>query len=96
MFRRMAIAVLLVLSAVVVVGPAANAEPTSPRQPWLRDSTNGLFLHWGEFTAPAHTDCAAWEKDVTDGGWSAQYWVDEALKLHAQYVVLASFHSRLG
>jgi alpha-L-fucosidase len=92
----MAVATLLILSALVVVSPAANAELTSPRQQWLREGTNGLFLHWGERTTPAHTDCAAWEKDVTDGGWNAQYWVDEATKLHAQYVVLASFHSRLG
>ncbi|GAB3874759.1 hypothetical protein GCM10029964_017290 [Kibdelosporangium lantanae] len=97
MFRRIATAVLLVLSVVVAIPSAtANAELTSPRQTWLRDSTNGLFLHWGERTEPAHTDCAAWEKDVTDGGWNAKYWIDEAKKLHAQYVVLASFHSRLG
>jgi alpha-L-fucosidase len=96
-FRRIATAVLLVLSVVVAIPSAtANAELTSPRQTWLRDATNGLFLHWGERTAPAHTDCAAWEKDVTDGGWNAKYWIDEAKKLHAQYVVLASFHSRLG
>ncbi|MEV4318866.1 discoidin domain-containing protein [Actinocrispum sp. NPDC049592] len=96
MFRRLALAALLVLSLTTVVAPQAGAELTSPRQQWLRESANGLFLHWGERTAPAHTDCAAWEKDVTDGGWTAQYWIDEALKLHAQYVVLASFHSRLG
>jgi alpha-L-fucosidase len=95
-FRRMALAVLLLLSLAVVSTPQATAELTSPRQQWLREAANGLFLHWGERTAPAHTDCAAWEKDVTDGGWTPQYWIDEALKLHAQYVVLASFHSRLG
>jgi alpha-L-fucosidase len=60
------------------------------------DSTAGLFLHWGMGTAPGYKDCAQWEKAVTDGGWNANYWIDEALKLHAQYVVLASFHSRLG
>ena len=58
-----------------------RAEVEHPRQQWLRDSTAGLFLHWGMFTAPAHTDCAAWEHDVTAGGWTADYWVDEARKL---------------
>src|SRR6185295_7767639 len=52
--------------------------------------------HWGMFTAPRHTDCATWEHDVTAGGWNANYWVDEARKLGASYIVLATFHSRLG
>ncbi|MFC8364032.1 glycosyl hydrolase family 28 protein [Streptomyces griseorubiginosus] len=68
----------------------------NPRQDFLRDSVGGLFLHWGLRTAPAHTSCTAWEDDVTNGGWSADYWVKEAQKLHTQYLVLASFHSRLG
>ncbi|MFE9360755.1 glycosyl hydrolase family 28 protein [Streptomyces olivaceoviridis] len=68
----------------------------NPRQDFLRGSVGGLFLHWGLRTAPAHTSCTAWEKDVTDGGWTPGYWVDEAQKLHTQYLVLATFHSRLG
>ncbi|WP_258318990.1 glycosyl hydrolase family 28 protein [Streptomyces griseorubiginosus] len=68
----------------------------NPRQDFLRGSVGGLFLHWGLRTAPAHTSCTAWEDDVTNGGWSADYWVKEAQKLHTQYLVLASFHSRLG
>lgn len=67
-----------------------------PRQDFLRDSVGGLFLHWGLRTAPAHTSCTAWENDVTNGGWTPDYWVKEAQKLHTQYLVLASFHSRLG
>jgi alpha-L-fucosidase len=86
----------LVLSVITVAAPTASAELFQPRQQWLRESTNGLFLHWGMWTAPGHTDCAEWERAVTDGGWNADYWIDEARKLHAQYVVLASFHSRLG
>ena len=86
----------LMLGVVTAVPPGAGAELFQPRQDWLRESTNGLFLHWGMWTAPGHTDCAEWEKAVTDGGWNADYWIDEARKLHAQYVVLASFHSRLG
>ncbi|MGW7728013.1 glycosyl hydrolase family 28 protein [Streptomyces canus] len=75
------------------------AEPLdldNPRQDFLRASVGGLFLHWGLRTAPAHTSCTAWEDDVTNGGWNADYWVKEAQKLHTQYLVLASFHSRLG
>jgi alpha-L-fucosidase len=90
------VAALAVACALAVPGPRAGAELTHPRQDFLRGSTAGLFLHWGLRTAPAHTDCAAWENDVTKGGWSAGYWVAEARKLHAQYLVLASFHSRLG
>jgi alpha-L-fucosidase len=88
-------AVLAVFVSMLIATPA-RAEMFQPRQTWLRDATNGLFLHWGMGTAPLHHDCAQWEKDVTDGGWDANYWIDEALKLHASYVVLASFHSRLG
>ncbi|WP_419999888.1 alpha-L-fucosidase [Streptomyces boninensis] len=97
------VALVAALAAGLLGGPpAATAAPPvpqeveHPRQQWLRDSTAGLFLHWGMYTAPAHTDCRAWEKSVTDGGWSADYWVDEAKKLGASYIVLATFHSRLG
>jgi len=68
----------------------------NPRQDFLRNSVGGLFLHWGLRSAPAHTSCTAWEKDVTSGGWTPDYWVNEAKKLHTQYLVLATFHSRLG
>ncbi|MFE9614050.1 alpha-L-fucosidase [Streptomyces sp. NPDC006012] len=73
---------------------ASAAEP--PRRTMLRNATAGLFLHWGMFTAPAHYDCASWEHAVTDGGWDPDYWVDEARKIRASYIVLATFHSRLG
>ncbi|WP_197367422.1 alpha-L-fucosidase, partial [Streptomyces clavuligerus] len=76
--------------------PAAEHAQGPDRQRMLRDATAGLFLHWGMFTRPLHTDCRAWEKAVTDGGWDARYWVDEAKKLRASYIVLATFHSRLG
>ncbi|REH39156.1 alpha-L-fucosidase [Kutzneria buriramensis] len=89
-------AAMLVAAGLVVAAPSANADLQNPRQDFLRASTAGLFLHWGERTSPAHTDCGAWESDVTKGGWSADYWVTEAKKLHAQYIVLATFHSRLG
>ena len=85
----------LIGGSLVPSGPAA-AEVQHPRQQWLRQSTAGLFLHWGMFTQPRHLDCAQWERDVTEGGWTADYWVDEARKLGASYIVLATFHSRLG
>ncbi|MEH0578851.1 glycosyl hydrolase family 28 protein [Streptomyces sp. B21-108] len=77
-------------------GPAKPLDLDNPRQDFLRASVGGLFLHWGLRTAPAHTSCTAWENDVTNGGWSPDYWVNEAQKLHTQYLVLATFHSRLG
>ncbi|WP_329054476.1 alpha-L-fucosidase [Amycolatopsis sp. NBC_01488] len=91
---RACLAAVIVLLASLVT--PANAELFNPRQDWLRASTAGLFLHWGMFTAPRHTDCAAWEHDVTAGGWTPDYWIDEATKLGASYVVLTTFHSRLG
>ncbi|AQZ63475.1 Alpha-L-fucosidase [[Actinomadura] parvosata subsp. kistnae] len=93
---RLRAALVLALIAALLTAPPALAEVVHPRQQWLRDATAGLFLHWGMFTAPRHLDCAAWERDVTGGGWSAGYWVDEARKLGASYIVLATFHSRLG
>jgi alpha-L-fucosidase len=67
-----------------------------PRQRWLRAASAGLFLHWGMRTFPGYTDAASWEAAITGGGWDPNYWVDEARKLHASYLVLTSFHSRLG
>ncbi|TMR94655.1 alpha-L-fucosidase [Nonomuraea basaltis] len=94
--RTACAALVLAVIAGLLTAPAARAEVEHPRQRWLRDSTAGLFLHWGMFTAPRHLDCAAWERDVTEGGWTPDYWVDEARKLGASYIVLATFHSRLG
>src|SRR6266513_5317837 len=62
------------------------------RRPWR----TGLFLHWGMLTSPGFTSCSAWENAVTGGGWTADYWVGEAQKLHASYITLATFHSKLG
>ncbi|GAA4586910.1 alpha-L-fucosidase [Planotetraspora phitsanulokensis] len=96
--RTVAVAVAAMVALVlnmITVGPA-RADLQNPRQEFLRSSVGGLFLHWGERTAPQHTDCAQWEADVTNGGWTPDYWLDEAQKLHTQYIVLATFHSRLG
>jgi alpha-L-fucosidase len=74
----------------------ARADLVNPRQGWLRDATAGLFLHWGERTTPGYTNCTTWENAINNGGWTADYWVQETQKLHASYLVLATFHSRLG
>ncbi|MFD4943467.1 alpha-L-fucosidase [Streptomyces sp. NPDC058409] len=95
-WRLFCVAVALAVTTGLIGAPAATAEVEHPRQQWMRDSTAGLFLHWGMFTAPRHVDCKAWERDVTDGGWTPDYWVDEARKPGASYIVLATFHSRLG
>jgi alpha-L-fucosidase len=80
----------------LLAAPPVQAQVVHTRQDFLRRSVAGLFLHWGMRTSPQHTSCSAWEADVTNGGWNASYWVNEAKKLHAQYLVLATFHSRLG
>ncbi len=81
---------------VIAASTPAHAELQHMRQQFLRSSIGGLFLHWGLRTSPQHTSCSGWENDVLGGGWTATYWVNEAKKLHAQYLVFASFHSRLG
>ncbi|MCX4550642.1 alpha-L-fucosidase [Streptomyces sp. NBC_01267] len=83
-------------SSTGLTAPAAPTPPLYREHPWLRTARTGLFLHWGMFTAPAFTDAAAWEAEVTGSGWTAEYWVREALKLKASYLVLVTFHSRLG
>jgi alpha-L-fucosidase len=85
----LAIGTLLTASAT-----GARADLQNPRQAFLRNSIGGLFLHWGMRTSPANTSCSAWESAISS--WTPGYWVQEAQKLHAQYVVLATFHSRLG
>jgi alpha-L-fucosidase len=74
----------------------ADGSEAFRRQEWMRNSVLGLFLHWGMRTSPPYTDVRAWEDRVTADGWSADYWVDTAVRLRAGYLVLASFHSRLG
>ena len=45
---------------------------------------------------PRTSTARQWEHDVTEGGWTPDYWIDEARKLGASYIVLTTFHSRLG
>ncbi|WP_329125422.1 discoidin domain-containing protein [Streptomyces sp. NBC_01465] len=90
------LALIALLLGTLLLPTPARADLQNPRQDFLRASTGGLFLHWGERTSPQHTSCSGWESDVTNGGWTPDYWVNEAQKLHVQYLVLATFHSRLG
>jgi hypothetical protein len=89
------VAAAAALVATMGVTPA-RAELQNPRQTWFRNATGGLFLHWGMRTSPGYTSCTAWENAVNSGGWNPNYWVQEAQKLHVQYIVLATMHSRLG
>ena len=60
--RLLAYGAALVVAAGLAATPSvAHGELQDPRQDFLRDSQAGLFLHWGMRTAPAHTDCGAWE-----------------------------------
>ncbi|MEU3922420.1 discoidin domain-containing protein [Streptomyces sp. NPDC029004] len=95
LLARLVLVGALLLGALTLQSPA-RADLEHPRQDFLRSSVGGLFLHWGQRTAPSHTSCSQWESDVTGGGWTPDYWVQEAQKLHTQYLVLATFHSRLG
>ena len=94
-FRLGRLLAALLIPTIFLTAPA-RAELQHPRQDFLRAATGGLFLHWGERTSPGYTSCSAWENAVTAGGWDPAYWVREAQKLHTQYLVLATFHSRLG
>jgi hypothetical protein len=105
--RRRSLVLAAALSAALsvvlalLVGPQrqAGAELQHPRQAFLRNSVAGLFLHWGIRTSPGFSTVSAWESVIgvgQSGGWTPTYWVNEAKKLHAQYIVLATFHSRLG
>src|SRR5256886_13429605 len=92
----LAAAAALVAALLTIPGAPARADLFNPRQDWLGAATAGLFLHWGQRTSPAPANCTTWENDVNNAGWDANYWVQEAKKLHTQYIVLAAFHSRLG
>jgi alpha-L-fucosidase len=90
--------VAIAATAIVAAGGSrpAHADLQNPRQNFLRASTSGVFLHWGMLTSPGYTSCSAWENAITSGGWDANYWVSQAQELHASYLVLATFHSKLG
>jgi alpha-L-fucosidase len=88
--------VTVILAMVGFGSRPAKADLLNSRQNFLRAATSGLFMHWGMLTSPGTTSCSGWERAVTSGGWNAAYWVHEAQKLHASYITLATFHSKLG
>ena len=90
-------ALALVTGIAAIAARPAQAELFHPRQHWLRASTAGLFLHWGMRTSPAlHQLQPRGRTTSPTAAGTPDYWVHEAQKLHAQYIVLATFHSRLG
>jgi hypothetical protein len=58
MTRRTALAVIAIAIGMMAAAQPAQAQLQHPRQEWMRNSTAGLFLHWGMFTEPKHLDCA--------------------------------------
>jgi alpha-L-fucosidase len=102
LWRRFRVRLTVLVAAFAMIftmaafGPAAHADLFNSRQTWLRNATTGLFMHWGMLTSPQYFDCAQWEAAVNNAGWNASYWVSEAQKLHASYITLATFHSKLG
>jgi alpha-L-fucosidase len=75
MRTRVFVTIAALLLAMLGFPAPARADLLNPRQTWLRNSTAGLFLHWGMRTNPGYTSCSAWESAITNGGWNANYWV---------------------
>ncbi|MEC0226477.1 alpha-L-fucosidase [Paenibacillus alba] len=81
----------------------ANAQTPEQRvEQWYTSAKVGLMIHWGMTTGQTNDDIAAYyniadfEAAVSAGGWSADKWVDEAVRIHAKYITLCSFHSVMG
>lgn len=73
-----------------------RAEVEARLAAWFTPAKIGLFLHWGLGTAPGFQTVADFDTAVAAAGWSARKWVDEAKRIRAGYITLASFHSHLG
>lgn len=73
-----------------------QAEVEARLAEWFTPAKIGLFLHWGLGTTPGFGKIADFEAAVNAGGWSARKWVEEAKRIRAGYITLASFHSCLG
>jgi alpha-L-fucosidase len=85
------------------IADGGSADADAKSGDWYGAARLGLFLHWGMNTAqhggqakPIFTHVADFEKAANDGGWTASKWVSAATRLHAGYIALASFHSRLN
>ena len=73
-----------------------QAEVEARLAKWFTPSKIGFFLHWGLGTTPGFERVEDFDAAVAAGGWSARKWVEEAKRIRAGYITLASFHSCLG
>jgi hypothetical protein len=73
-----------------------RAEVESRLTEWFTPAKIGLFVHWGLGTTPGFQKVEDFDAAVAAGGWTARKWVDEAKRIRAGYITLASFHSCLG
>jgi len=71
---------------------------------WHDNSNIGLFVHWGINSGNENWtkgECLYktfddFEAAVDNAGWSASKWVEAAVKIKADYITFAIFHSCLG
>ncbi len=84
--------------AVQVPARTASAEVMHlrPEAQWAVDGKSGVLYHWGLYSRPQYTDVSAWERHLAEVGWSPSGMVSAAKRIHAKYIVLATFHSVLG
>jgi len=73
-----------------------RAEVEARLADWFTPAKIGLFVHWGLGTTPGFQKVENFDAAVAAGGWTARKWVDEAKRIRAGYITLASFHSCLG
>ncbi|NQX66498.1 alpha-L-fucosidase [Paenibacillus alba] len=99
------IACMLVLTMFASLLAAKDIKAQTPEQrveQWYTSAKVGLMIHWGMTTGQTNDDIAAYynitdfEAAATAGGWNANKWVDEALRIKAKYITLCSFHSVMG
>jgi hypothetical protein len=93
-------------SAVSPASAQTTPQPIADRlAKWYTPDKIGLMVHWGMNTGKAYTTDAAMypplyqtpaEFESAAAGWSPDTWVNDAVKLHAGYITVASFHSQLG
>jgi hypothetical protein len=65
-------------------------------RPMWTPNVPALLLHWERKTYGGYRTDAEFDATASTGGWSADKWVNEAKKIHAKYITLATFHTRLG
>jgi alpha-L-fucosidase len=90
------------LAALGLETPLARATGTNVME-WYAPAKVGLFLHWGmncgtpDFPFyPNMTYNSVEDFEKAAASWQAETWVRAARQIHARYITIASFHSRLG